>query len=145
VGFILRSLAQLEMRQGDYARAAALLRERLLFSHRVGDRWNVPDTVEGLAWIANQAGHATRATRLYAAADALRQATGAMLLGDRRARRARRVHALREVLGETAMDRAWAEGRALSLEQTIALGLADDAPDAPGLGAQAAPARSARD
>jgi non-specific serine/threonine protein kinase len=130
IGFFLRSLAQIATEQGDYPRAAGLLRERLILSRRLGDRWNLPDAIEGLAWVAGAEGRADRAARLYAAADALREATGTTLLGERHARRARRLGALREILGQAGMDRAWAEGRALSPEQTIALALADDAPDA---------------
>jgi DNA-binding NarL/FixJ family response regulator len=99
-------------------------------SHRLGDRWNLPDAIEGLAWIASAQGRADRAARLYGAADALREATGTTLRGDRHARRARRLGALRAVLGEAGMDLAWAEGRALSLEQSVALALAEDAADA---------------
>ena len=38
--------------------------------------------------------------------------------------------ALRAVLGEADMNLAWAEGRALSFDQSVALALADNAPDA---------------
>ena len=126
-GYFLRSLAQVASQQGDYPRAAGLLRERLILSQRLGDGWNIPDAIEGLAWIASVQGRAARAARLYGAAGALRESSGATLLGDRQARHRRRLDALRAVLGEADMDRAWAEGRALSLEQGVALALADEA------------------
>ena len=36
--------------------------------------------------------------------------------------------AVKDQLGATEFDKAWAEGRALSLEQALAMALADDAP-----------------
>src|SRR5262245_65040933 len=42
-------------------RSTALLKERLALARRLEDRWNVPDAIEGLAWIASAAGRADRA------------------------------------------------------------------------------------
>jgi non-specific serine/threonine protein kinase len=125
-GFFLRSLAQVAVQQGDHARATALLKERLVLAYQLKDRWNVPDAIEGLAWVAGGAGQADRAARLYAAGEALRQASGTELLGERHSRRKRRLSVLRAALGESRFAAAWAAGYALSLEDAIADALTDD-------------------
>jgi DNA-binding CsgD family transcriptional regulator len=131
-GFFLRSLAQVAVQQGDHARATALLKERLILARQLRDRWNLPDAIEGLAWVASAAGRAARAARLYAAGEALRQASGTVLLGERHSRRERRLAALRAAVGEPHFVAAWAEGDALSLEDAVADALADEAaPAAP--------------
>jgi non-specific serine/threonine protein kinase len=126
-GFFLRSLAQIASQQGDYARATSLLRQRLISSLQIGDRWNIPDCIEGLAWVANAQGLYERSARLYGAADALREATGTSLMSERQGRRMQRLAALRTALGDAAMDRAWAEGRALSSEHSVADALREEA------------------
>ncbi|MDP8923451.1 MAG: LuxR C-terminal-related transcriptional regulator [Chloroflexota bacterium] len=131
VSFVLRALAQIAARQGDHARATALLKERLVLARHLRDRWNIPDAIEGLAWIASASGRADRAARLYGAGEALREASGTVLLGERQMRRERRLAALRAALGEPRFAAAWGEGRALSQEEAIADALADEAPPVP--------------
>jgi non-specific serine/threonine protein kinase len=130
-GFVLRSLAQVAVQQGDRARATALLKERLVLARQLQDRWNVPDAIEGLAWVAGADGRAERAARLYGTGEALRQASGMVLLGERQTRRERRLAALRAVLGEPRFAASWTAGRALSLEDAIADALAGEVAAAP--------------
>jgi hypothetical protein len=76
--------------------------------------------LEGFAHVAGAEGDAERAARLFGAAEALREALGAPLPPVERAHYDRSVAATRAALGEEAFAAAWAEGRALSLEQAIA-------------------------
>jgi DNA-binding NarL/FixJ family response regulator len=70
--------------------------------------------------------------RLYGAGEALRQASGTVLLGERQTRRERRLATLRATLGEPRFAAAWAAAHVLLLEEAIAEALADEvAPAAP--------------
>jgi non-specific serine/threonine protein kinase len=126
-GLVLRVLAQVVVQQGDHARATALLKERLVLVCQLQDRWNLPDAIEGLAWVASSAGRADRAVRLYGAGEALREASGTVLLGERQSRRRRRLATLRDSLGERRFAVAWAAGRALSLQEAVGEALTDEA------------------
>jgi non-specific serine/threonine protein kinase len=66
---------------------------------------------------------------LWGAAERLREAIGAPLPPNEQRRRERQVAVARAALGDdAAFDRAWQEGRAMTLEQAIAgaLRLEDD-------------------
>jgi predicted ATPase/transcriptional regulator with XRE-family HTH domain len=107
--------------QGEYGRAAALCEEGLLLSRDIGARDLVAGSLEGLAWVAAARGQSQVAAHLGGAAAALREALGALLLPDDWAGHDQAVRAMRTALGEDAFAAVWAEGRALPLEQAIAL------------------------
>ncbi len=64
-----------------------------------------------------------KAARLYGAAAALRERLGAPLPPCDRAEYQRRLARLRATLGKQALALAWAEGRALSYDQSVQYGL----------------------
>jgi hypothetical protein len=120
------SLSQLGMvayMQDDYGRAAALLEEALQITRNLGARDVGADALEGLAWVASACGQAHRAAQLGGAADALREVLGVSLKPGERASHVQVVRAVRASLGENAFAAAWAAGRALPLEEAIALAL----------------------
>lgn len=67
--------------------------------------------------------NAQRAARLFGAAAALRERAGAAAAARDRAKFERDVAAVRATLGPPAFDAAWAEGRAMPLDQAIAYAL----------------------
>jgi hypothetical protein len=77
-----------------------LLEEALLLSRDIGTRELMAAGLESVAWVAAACGQARRAARLCGAAEAMRAA-----------------------LGEEAFAAAWAAGRALPLDEAIALAL----------------------
>jgi tetratricopeptide (TPR) repeat protein len=123
IAISLHNLGLVAQRQGDYGRAAALHEESLLLSHELGARNLVADCLEGLAWVTVVNGQAGRAARLGGAAEALREVLGALLPPDERAGHDLAVQAMRAALGEEDLASAWAKGRALPLEESIALAL----------------------
>jgi hypothetical protein len=139
--YTLRSLGQIAGRRGDHAAATGYLRERLIRSRRVEDQWNLADAVEGLAWVAGAQHQAERAVRLYGAAEAVREARGLLLNGERRARLQRRVRISGKALGEAQFMAAWTAGRAMTPDQAIAYAL--EAPASNPYNAAAAPVRRA--
>ena len=82
----------------------------------------------GLAQVAGAAGDAEGAARLFGAAEALRQAIGAPIHPPESALYESCIEAVRCRLGRQAFEAAWAEGRALSLEQAVAFAL-EELPD----------------
>jgi tetratricopeptide (TPR) repeat protein len=121
----LGNLGLVAFERGDYARAVALLEEGLALARDIGAKHRVTECLEGLATVAGALDQPERAARLFGTADALRAALGAPLPPRERARREQAVAALRDALGEAAFAAAWAEGRALSLEDAVALALED--------------------
>ena len=79
----------------------------------------------GLAGAAVLAGDPERGTRVLAAADALLAAIGVSLEADDRIPYEHGVASARARLGEESFNRAWSEGKALTMEQAIACALAN--------------------
>jgi predicted ATPase/class 3 adenylate cyclase/DNA-binding NarL/FixJ family response regulator len=80
----------------------------------------VPEILECLAALAGQDDSHREAVRLFGAAAAIRQRMGAVRFKIYDAGYEASVAALRDALGESEFDSAWAEGAALSTEEAIA-------------------------
>jgi hypothetical protein len=102
-----------------------LYREGLDLVRASGDRVVEALCLEGLAAVAMADGQPERAERLYGAGAAYRKGTFVLNVWDDPVTRDRQVAAVRAALGEEAFAAAWAEGRALPLEEAIALALED--------------------
>jgi hypothetical protein len=74
----------------------------------------VPDVLECLAGLANDAGNYHEAARLFGAAEAIRKRIGLFRFVIHQAVFKASVAALRDAMGEEDFDAAWAEGAALS-------------------------------
>jgi non-specific serine/threonine protein kinase len=132
VANVLRTMAMHACRRGDVERATALLDESLRLFHGLADvpcSWNQLVLV---AHVATKAGHHTRAARLLGAADVQQRASGMVPLNIARAVHDETIAAARSGLGEDAYAAAWAEGRAMTLEQAVAYALEEPAPTTPG-------------
>jgi non-specific serine/threonine protein kinase len=84
----------------------------------------VAECFEGLAGIAAAQGQAAQAAQLFGAADALREVIGTPLSPVGRAECEPGLAAARAALGERTFAAAWAEGRAMPLEDTVAEAMA---------------------
>ena len=137
----LTALGDAALELGAADRARALQAESLALAWGQGDRLTALLSLEGLARAAGTwdgAAAAARAARLYAAAETLREALGAPLPPPERAKHERYVAAVRARLDVDAFAAAWAAGRALSLDEAIAL--AQQSPTLPEAGAPSRPA-----
>jgi hypothetical protein len=121
----LRSLGAVARIRGEYERAAALLGESLALSRDIGAKDLLAEGLSVLAWVEAARGQAARGARLGGAARAVREALGVALPPYQQADQERAVQDMRAALGETAFAAAWAEGRALPLEEAVALALGD--------------------
>ena len=104
----------------DYAAARTHYEESLAIGRVVDDRLNIPFYLEGLADVVAPQGDPVWATRLWGAAEALREAMGTPLPPIYRADYERSVAAVRTQLGEQAFTTAWTEGRTMAPEQVFA-------------------------
>src|SRR5690348_10260606 len=96
-----------------YARSLAL-------RHGMGDREGMAAPLEGLAAIAGRLGNLERASRLYGAAEALREAIGAPLPPTALALHNPIIASIRSA-GPGGETRAaeWAAGRAMNTEEAV--------------------------
>jgi hypothetical protein len=110
--------------QGDYSAARALHQESLVMLRELGDPKAIANSLEGLAALVAALGSYVRAARIWGAAERLREEIGSPQPPNERPPYDRRVAAARVALGDDAtFDRAWQEGRGLTLEQAIELAL----------------------
>ena len=122
----VNNLAQAASVQGRYERAAALFKEGLRLSREVGDMIRLLEALEGLAWSAAALGQPRWAARQGGAAEAERERLGLLQGIPDRGFRDRAIQGMRAALGEEMFAAAWAEGRAMTLSEAVALGLKSD-------------------
>ncbi|HZB86942.1 MAG TPA: BTAD domain-containing putative transcriptional regulator, partial [Gaiellaceae bacterium] len=122
---VCTDLGALALAGGDGETASRLARESAGLHKGIGNTAGLASSVHLLGLIAEQEGRAERAARLFGAAESLRETAGSVLHSsgeaDYRAAAARASAAL----GQDAFDTALAEGRALPLEDALALAASD--------------------
>jgi predicted ATPase/DNA-binding CsgD family transcriptional regulator len=129
---LLHNLGYLSLHQGDAGSARRLFRESLALFRNQGDRRGIADCITGLACVLVSMGHQARAARLFGLAEALRDLAGATIWPANTADYERSLTVLRSQPGQAGLDQAWAAGRALPADRTIAELLAEGPPAVPG-------------
>ncbi|TMK73042.1 MAG: tetratricopeptide repeat protein [Actinobacteria bacterium] len=119
----LSALAQTALQQGDARQARTLLAEALDTARKRGDRRLVAACLQTAAATAAADEDYARAARVWGAADALRQELGASLSPAERAVERVSLAPVRAALGDTEFQQEHASGRALELDDAIALAL----------------------
>ena len=122
----LHVLGAVALDAGQESVADQALRESLALALQGGWRLPVVDDLEGLAALARSRGGHANAARLMGTADRQRREMGTPALADSKNRREQTLSGLREALGQEALERALAEGEAMTLEEAVALALGDD-------------------
>ncbi len=119
-----------ELEGGDPERAAALVSENLRLLRGLGIKPRIYNDLLGGAILAAIGGRPARAARLWAAAEALREAIGlAIVLWDHvPTDYEARLAATRSQLGEEAFATAWEEGKAMTPERAIGYALSEASP-----------------
>jgi tetratricopeptide (TPR) repeat protein len=117
LGYVARHL-------GKQGQAAAMYLEALAIADERGDRGHTIECLAGLAGLAEP----SRAARLFGAAEALREVDRSQPVLARRREIERNLVAARAQLDPDAWDAAWAEGRAMTLEQAVAYALEETGP-----------------
>ena len=111
----------------EYERGVLLLRESLTLFREMRDKLGIIRGLNGLAGAAWGRDLSERAARLFGAAENLREAIGAALPLSEQSELDQNVSALRAYMDDRAFTSAWAEGRAMTLEQAIEYALAMEA------------------
>lgn len=127
IALALNNLGRVARVQGDFPGARALHLESLSLRRDLGDQLAITYSLDDLGRLALGEGDHKRAVRLFAAAAALREAIGAPLPPADREDYERSVSAARSALGDAAFAVAWADGRAMTPERTIAFALSSEA------------------
>src|SRR3990172_4024738 len=125
IAFSQSNLGIVAWNQGDHERAELLFRESLLLRRALGDKRGITTSLVGLAAVAAARGQAERSALLFGAAEALREAIRVPVPPFIRDEYDRRVAALRATMKEQAFTEAWAEGRAMGMDQAIDSALFD--------------------
>lgn len=116
----LMSLARLAEAQDDLAAARLQYQECLALLQKIDYLGFLPACLEGLGAVVASQEVPLQAAGLWGTAEALREAIGTPIHPVYRADYERAVAAARTALGAEAFAAAWAEGRAMPLEQAIA-------------------------
>jgi hypothetical protein len=111
--------------EGEYAHAAELLHEGLALFRELGAKKDAVECLENLAAAGGAQGQATRAARLYGAAERLREVFEFPRQRLFRIDYERSMAALHTQLAEPTFTTTWMEGRAMALEQAIAYALSN--------------------
>jgi predicted ATPase/class 3 adenylate cyclase len=124
VATALNNLAGVAAAAHDFAYAHALSQESLSIWAELGQNAAITEALEGLSGATAALGDSLRAAHLWGAGERLREEIGSPLPPQEQRDHDRDVAAARAALEDNAaFDRAWQEGRALTLDQAIALAL----------------------
>jgi predicted ATPase/DNA-binding CsgD family transcriptional regulator len=106
--------------EGDYAAARRQYEESLAISGELGETWMIARGLVGLGEVVAAEHKLAWAVQLWGAAAALRDTLGVSIPPIERADYGRSLSSARVHLGERAFAAAWAQGRAMTLQQALA-------------------------
>jgi predicted ATPase/DNA-binding SARP family transcriptional activator len=132
VAIALNNLGQVACEQGDLSRAAERQVESLELFRELGAVWGMMYCLQGIALVAQASEYLSdgrrRAARLFGALAARRATLGISLPPNEQDQIEHALAVLHAAMGDTAFDAAWADGRAMSLEQACSYALATASP-----------------
>lgn len=123
IAMIHSEFAHLDRRQGHFAQAKLLYRETIREWQKIGHRAAVAHQLESFAFIAKAQEEDQRAAKLFGAAEILRENPILPMNPMEQIEYDREVNDLRANMDEVTFAKAWAEGRAMTMEQAIAFAL----------------------
>jgi predicted ATPase/transcriptional regulator with XRE-family HTH domain len=116
----LASLGKTAHLQRDYAAAREYFLKSLSLSTEMEHKLLIMENLEGLARLASDTGQYRHAAQLFGASEVMRQSTGGLITAAEQAELERYLSTVQAELGQTAWERAWEEGRAMSAEEAVA-------------------------
>ena len=123
---ILYGQGRAECALGKLDAAEAHLTESLTICRDLGDRENMSNGLDGFAHLAIAKESPSRAAQIWGAAERLREEIGAPLRSFDRANYENALSATRAALGDDAFERAWREGREMTLEDAVQYALSGE-------------------
>ena len=121
----LVNYGRLKFAEGDYGRAKKLCQESLRLREELADRWGLVQCLEPLTAIAVIEGAPKHAAKMLGAIDVLLETLGAQPPLIFRADHEPSSAAVRAALDKKTFDRLFAEGRKLSIKESVALALSE--------------------
>jgi predicted ATPase len=121
----LSDLGTIACELGEEGAAYAAYKESLEISSALEHRRGIARVLDGLACLALRKGNASRALAVAGAASRLRQVISAPLTPAEQARLDQNLHQAWQELGEVAGNKAWEEGRAMTLDQAVEYALSE--------------------
>ena len=128
--FILNNLGWAVLLGGDPERARTSFAESLTLCIELGDRLIASDSLQGMACLCAAEGTFERAARLFGAAEALREAVAFQIEPEEEALSEPYLTMARSRLDVASWEVAFAEGRAMGLEEAIEYALSAEKPSA---------------
>jgi hypothetical protein len=116
-------LGLVSLSEGNSETARRLLRQSLTLCLERDKDYEAVERLEALAAVERTRDQLVLAVRLFGAAAALRDAYHLPVPPIDQALRDRHIAALRAAMGEQSFAAAWAEGRAMSLDQAVRVAL----------------------
>ncbi len=123
----LSNLSYVAYHQGDYEEAAAIVKEVIARLLELENTRHLPQDLALLAGPVAAQGDPHKAAQLLGASEALLEAMGLYLQAGDQFEIERYVTATREQLDAADVEAAWSKGRAMSLEEAVALALGEGA------------------
>jgi tetratricopeptide (TPR) repeat protein len=120
-------LAVVAQHQGDYDRAEAIILEGLNPARELGSGYQIAYSLALLAGPVGAKGQPERAARLLGASEAVFEAWRVGPVTADQLEIDQYMADVRAQLDEAAFEAAWAEGRAMSLEEAVAYALGENA------------------
>ena len=120
IGLAKSGLARLASARGEIAQAYAPFAESLPMFVQSGDKRNVAEALEEIAFLHIQEARLEQAARLQGAAARVREDVGLPLAPIDQPRRASEAATVRQQIGTDVYVAAWNAGHALSVEQAMA-------------------------
>jgi DNA-binding CsgD family transcriptional regulator len=117
----LNNLGNVAYMQGEYPAARSIHLESLAIRKEIDHKLGMAISVAGLGEVAVESGQPRLGARLLGASDALREAVGVFMEADDLIAYDRAVASARAHLGEEGFAAAWGEGKALTLDEAVAL------------------------
>ncbi|MFN8592903.1 MAG: tetratricopeptide repeat protein [Thermomicrobiales bacterium] len=121
---VLVGLGTISTDLGDAAAALDYFRESIALGEKRGNLDDLSSSIGGIARLAASIHRPDDATRLFAAADAIRERLHVPVMPDEREEREAILSGPRTALGDERFQTLWNEGLSLSSEQAIDLALA---------------------
>lgn len=127
----IMGIADVAFEQGDFSTAISHYKDCLRMFQKEADYIGLPYVLESVAGLWPTKKQLEYAARIYGSADALRQRTHSPLPPPDQSAYQKHLSLLKEQLGSSKFDVAWAEGSKMTSDQAVALALLclDDSPN----------------
>jgi predicted ATPase/class 3 adenylate cyclase len=123
MALVTSEIAHTQRAMGNFTESKQTYRETIKIFQDYGNRPAVAHQLECFAMIAVAEEEPQRAVKLFGAADAIREATGHKRTDEEEAEEVQFMNRLRAMLTEAEFNALWAEGKSMTMEQSIELAL----------------------